>query len=241
MFSLAKPAFSSNAATILATAVIALHLSVMPVSAQSNFTNTRSANSVAKESKTYLVNGLVSAIPFIGYGMANLNKRIDGARLFSYVSPIEGTAVIQPSILREIRSLYQRNPDIHINLIGISYGASMVTAISARLAKDNIPVNYLGVIDGRPLTKIYSNVRRVDNFTCSFIDCIGARLKIANGNNSTHKVAFRFRSSHIALGNNDDMHNRIIQQISNNLPFQVGSINSGQLDRMPVSAIALKN
>ena len=193
------------------------------------------------ESKTYLINGLVSAIPFIGYGMANLKKRIKDARLFSYVSPVEGTAVIQPKIIREIRNSYRRNRAIQINLIGISYGASMVTAISARLAKDNIPVNYLGVIDGRPLSKIHANVQRADNFTCSFLDCIGVRLKLARGNDATHKVAFKFKSTHIALGNNNDLHNRVIQQISNHLPFQVGSTAVEKLDTNPVSAIRSGN
>ena len=189
------------------------------------------------QSKTYLINGLVSAIPFIGYGMANLKKRIGGASLYSYVSPLEGTAFIQPKIIREIRSLHRGNRDIQINLIGISYGASMVTAISAILSKHNIPVNYLGVIDGRPLTKIHPNVRRADNFTCSFIDCIGARLRMAYGNSSTRQVSFRFRSTHINLGNNKDMHNRVIQQISRTTNAQYAQPNATSIDNMPVAAI----
>ncbi len=225
---------SIKSLTYLASISLALNISATPAL-------TQSANQAVQNrpiaSKTYLINGLVSAVPFIGYGMTNLKKRIKGARLFSYVSPIEGSAVIQPSIIKEIRSLYRRNRNIQINLIGISYGASMVTAISAILSRENIPVNYLGVIDGRPLTKIHSNVRRVDNFTCSYIDCIGARLRLASGNNSTRKASFRFRSSHIALGNNDDMHNRVIQQISSypqGRMVQQGSVN---LDNRPVAAI----
>ena len=210
----------------VSAAITAICFAIIPANSQSSITNAQTPRPVVIQSKTYLINGLVSAIPFIGYGMANLNKRIKGARLFSYVSPVEGTALIQPTIIREIRGLYQRNRNIQINLIGISYGASMVTSISAILAKDKIPVNYLGVIDGRPLTKIHANVRRVDNFTCSYIDCIGVRLRMANGNNVTRKVAFKFKSSHIALGNNNDMHNRVIQQISNNWSFQVGSVSS---------------
>ena len=186
------------------------------------------------ESKTYLINGLVSAIPFIGYGMANLKKKIPSARLFSYVSPIEGSGVIQPSIIREIRKLHKRNPAIQINLIGISYGATMVTSISSILARENIPVNYLGVIDGRPLTKIQPNVRRADNFTCSFIDCIGVKLRMANGNSATQKVSFKFRSTHINLGNNDDMHTRIIQQISTYEPLTQTRYG---IDQRPVSTI----
>lgn len=181
------------------------------------------------QSKTYLINGLVSAIPFIGYGMANLKKKIPGASLYSYVSPIEGSGVIQPKILREIRQLHKRNPNIQINLIGISYGATMVTAISAILARDNIPVNYLGVVDGRPLTRIKANVKRADNFTCTFIDCIGVRLRMARGNNATENVAFKFRSTHINLGNNGDMHTRVMQQISMYESFGI--------DQRPVAAI----
>lgn len=220
--------------TYFASLSLALNISVLPTLAQG--TN-QAVQYGPVASKTYLINGLVSAIPFIGYGMANLKKRIEGARLFSYVSPIEGTAVIQPSIVKEIRSLYRRNRNIQINLIGISYGASMVTAISAILSRENIPVNYLGVIDGRPLTKIHPNVRRVDNFTCSYIDCIGVRLKLVSGNNSTRKVAFRFRSSHIALGNNNDMHNRVIQQISSHSPIQMVQQGSLSIDNRPVGAI----
>jgi hypothetical protein len=236
---------SLKSVSVFASTTLALQLAFAPVLApvlapafaQSNYNSIQQTPSEPMESKTYLINGLVSAVPFIGYGMANLKKRIDGAKLFSYVSPVEGSAVIQPKIIREVRALYQRNRNIQINLIGISYGASLVTAISARLAKDNIPVNYLGVVDGRPLTKIHSNVRRVDNFTCSFIDCIGVRLKMANGNNSTQKVAFRFRSSHIALGNNNDMHNRVIQQISTDRRLSPNRQGEIGFDNRPVAAI----
>ncbi len=190
------------------------------------------------ESKTYLINGLVSAVPFIGYGMANLKKKIPGASLYSYVSPVEGTGVIQPKILREIRKLHKRNPNIQINLIGISYGATMVTSISAKLARENIPVNYLGVVDGRPLTKIHANVKRADNFTCTFIDCIGVRLRLAGGNTSTQKVAFKFRSTHINLGNNNDMHTRIMQQISTyDTPYYTNGNANPPIDQNPVAAI----
>ena len=215
-----------------AASLIALQLAATPALSQSNFQ--------ALESKTYLINGLASAIPFIGYGMANLKKKIAGARLFSYVSPIEGSAVIQPSILREIRKLHRRNPNIQINLIGISYGATLVTTISSILAKENIPVNYLGVVDGRPLAKIHSNVRYVDNFTCTFIDCIGVRLKMARGNQQSEVAAFKFRSTHINLGNNNDMHNRVIQQISTYRPLgQSGEQQqfTNSIDNRPVASI----
>jgi len=208
---------------------VAITLQLLPSSALAQYK--------PAQSKTYLINGLVSAIPFIGYGMANLKKRIGGASLYSYVSPIEGTAIIQPKIVREIRSLHRQNPRIQINLIGISYGASMVTAISAILSRDNIPVNYLGVIDGRPLTKIHSNVRRTDNFTCSFLDCIGVRLRMARGNNTTHKVSFKFRSTHISLGNNVDLHNRVIQQISRVNYSQLAQPGNTGIDNMPVASI----
>lgn len=224
---------------LVCSAMTLTSLVAAPLFAQSNIQPTYQPSHI--ESKTYLINGLASAIPFIGYGMANLKKKLQGASLYSYVSPVEGSVVIQPKILREIRQLHKRNRDIQINLIGISYGATMVTSISAILARENIPVNYLGVVDGRPLTRIHSNVRRVDNFTCSFIDCIGVKLRMANGNNATQKVSFKFRSTHINLGNNDDMHNRVIQQISTYVPGPennaAGQQNQYGIDRRPVSAI----
>ena len=210
-------------------ALFAAQFSGTPALAQANYQPV--------ESKTYLINGLASAIPFIGFGMANLKKRIDGARLFSYVSPVEGSGIIQPTVLREIRKLHRRNPQIQINLIGISYGATMVTSMAAILAKENIPVNYLGVVDGRPLTKIHSNVRYVDNFTCTFIDCIGVRLRMANGNRQTQSAAFKFRSTHINLGNNSDLHNRVIQQISTYHPQFNEQPFANQIDNRPVASI----
>jgi len=35
--------------------------------------------------RTYIVNGLASAVPFIGYGMNNLGKKIPGSKVFSYI------------------------------------------------------------------------------------------------------------------------------------------------------------
>ena len=74
--------------------------------------------------RTYIVNGLVSAVPFIGYGMNNLGKRVPGSKVFSYITAIEGNRVIKPSILKDIEARYKSNPNEKINLIGISYGMS---------------------------------------------------------------------------------------------------------------------
>ncbi len=225
---------------LFAVTTLALSGAVIATSGYAQKADQPAAYKLPVASKTYLINGLVSAIPFIGYGMANLKKKIHGASLYSYVSPVEGSGVIQPKILREIRKLHRRNPSIQINLIGISYGATMVTSMSAILAKENIAVNYLGVIDGRPLTRIHSNVARVDNFTCTFIDCIGVRLRFANGNSASRKVAFKIKSTHINLGNNKDMHNRIIQQISMGQSYLVNQ-NSNSIDQRAVGSIRSSN
>lgn len=172
------------------------------------------------EQKTYLINGLASAVPFIGYGFTNLQKKIPGAELYSYISPVEGTTLIQPKILADIRRAWKRNPGIEINLIGISYGANMITRMGADLEKDGIQVSYMGVIDGLPLAPVTANVRRVDNFTCSAIGCLRDKVRLSKGNKVTITNAFDYAATHIAMGDNRDVHQRILHQITT-VPFNV--------------------
>ncbi len=163
-------------------------------------------------SRTYLVNGIASAVPFIGYGMRNLKKKIRGAKLFSYLTSGEGSAVAR-NIIKDVTARYAADPNLSVNLIGISYGANMVTKIAGTLATKGIPVNYLGIIDGTALTPIQSNVRKADNFICTNSGCTGARVRIAPGNTVTRFNKFTLKSAHIALGDNAQVHNRVIAQI----------------------------
>lgn len=171
------------------------------------------AASQTVESRTFLINGLVSAVPFIGYGFANLKKKIPGSELYSYLSPVEGSAVIQPKIMADIRAAYRANPKVEINLIGISYGANLITRMAGQLDKEGIPVSYLGVIDGLPLASVTPNVRRVDNFICNFPGCLRDRVRLTKGNAATIQTDFAYNTSHIDLGNNEEVHTRILHQI----------------------------
>ncbi|MCG6858196.1 MAG: hypothetical protein LJE67_09020 [Salaquimonas sp.] len=177
------------------------------------------------QSKTYLINGLASAVPFIGYGFTNLQKKIPGAELYSYISPVEGSMVIEPKIMADIRRQYRANPDIEINLIGISYGANLITRMVQQLDKEGIPVSYLGVLDGLPLAKVTPNVRRVDNFICNFPGCLRDKVRLTRGNDNTIQANFNYNTSHIALGNNEEVHTRILHQIAS-YPLNV----AGDLD-----------
>ena len=168
----------------------------------------------AMESKTYLINGLASAVPFSGYGFSNLKKKIPNAELYSYISPVEGSAVIQPKILADIRRAHRRNPNIEINLIGISYGANLITRMGAALERDGIEISYMGLLDGLPLAPVTRNVRRVDNFICTAIGCLRDKVRLAKGNDLTIHHFFRYPSTHIALGDNGDIHQRIVHQIT---------------------------
>lgn len=163
--------------------------------------------------RTYIVNGLASAVPFIGYGMNNLGKKIPGSKVFSYITSIEGNRVIKPNILADIEARYKRNPNEPINLIGISYGANMVSDIANRLAKKGIPVNYLGIIEGTSLKPIKSNVRRAQNFICTSAECSKRRVGLAGGNSTTKLNQFTYKDGHIDLGNNKGVHSRIISGI----------------------------
>lgn len=174
------------------------------------------------EQKTYLINGLASAVPFIGYGFANLQKKIPGAELYSYFSPVEGSTMIQPKIMSDIRKAWKRNRSVEINLIGISYGANLITWMGAALEKEGISISYMGVVDGLPLGDVTPNVRRVDNFTCNAIGCLRDKVRLAKGNTNTIVNAFEFPITHIAMGDQKDVHQRILHQITT-LPMDVMS------------------
>lgn len=191
-------------------ALIAAAMAAMFLATAGNST----AGAQAIEQKTYLINGLASAIPFIGYGFTNLQKKIPGAELYSYVSPVEGSAIIEPKILSEIRSAWRRNPNVEINLIGISYGANLITRMAGILKKEGIAISYLGVVDGLPLAPVPSNVRRVDNFTCSAIGCLRDKVRLVKGNDVTIANAFNYATTHIAMGDRPEVHQRILHQIT---------------------------
>lgn len=184
--------------------------------------NIGTANAERIETRTYLINGLASAVPFIGYGFANLKNKIPGAKLYSYLSPVEGAGVIQPQILSDIRAAHRRNPDVEINLIGISFGANLITRMAANLQKDGIEVSYMGLLDGLPLAPVTKNVRRVDNFICTTPGCLRDRVKLARGNDLTIHNFFSYRTSHIALGDNSQIHQRIMHQITTT-PLNIGA------------------
>ncbi len=168
---------------------------------------------VSASARTYIVNGLVSAVPFIGYGMANLGKKIPGAKVFSYITSVEGNSIIKPNIIEDIETRYRRNPGEPINLIGISYGAKMITEIASALARKNIPVNYLGIIEGGTMRPIKGNVAKVDNFICTGADCAKKSVRLASGNNTTKVSQFTLADTHIDLGNNSRVHSRIISNL----------------------------
>jgi hypothetical protein len=168
----------------------------------------------AGRSKTYLINGLASAVPFIGYGFVNLKEKIPGAELYSYMSPVEGSAIVQPKIMADIRKAFKADPGVEINLIGISYGANLITRMAQQLNKEGIPVSYLGVLDGLPLVAVTPNVRRVDNFICNMPGCLRDDVELTRGNNLTISHEFKYATSHIALGGNEKVHQRILHQIT---------------------------
>ncbi len=181
-------------------------------------------------SLTILINGFGSAIPFVGYGFQKLKERIPGAQLYSYIGAVEGWTYIAPKILKDVRTAYRNNPDIEINLIGVSFGANLLTRIVAQFDKDGIPVSYLGIIDGLPLSPITPNVRRVDNFTCSLVGCLGDKVELTSGNQLTIVNTFDYKIAHIELPNTEEVQRRILHQIST-YPIEIFSVSECELIR----------
>ncbi|MEL7429060.1 MAG: hypothetical protein AAFN43_03565 [Pseudomonadota bacterium] len=164
--------------------------------------------------KTYLINGLASNIGNIGYGFTNLSKKIPGSVLYNYASFVESSTIIRSRVTRELKAAYRADPTIEINLIGISFGANIVTIIAQELDRNDIPVNYLATLDGPAMIPIRDNVRVTDNFTCTNLDCFRTNSRLAWGNKKTRKESFKIRSSHIPLANHERVHSRILQQIN---------------------------
>ena len=113
------------ALTTTTAALISL-TSALPTSAQSIVP-------VQQNHKTYLVNGLASVMPFVGYGFSNLKDKLGEAKHYSYATPVEGRIAVQPLVLSEIKKEYAKDPSVQINLVGISYGANIVTSLPAQL------------------------------------------------------------------------------------------------------------
>lgn len=176
--------------------------------------NAENLTPVYQHQKTYLVNGLASVVPFVGYGFDNLKNKLHDAKNYDYATPVEGRMAIQPMVLADIKREYAKDRSILINLVGISYGANIVTSLAAQLNSAGIPVNYLGVLDGPMLTRVTPNVHRVDNFVCRTVGCIGQKVRLAKGNNTTIHTEFKLSSSHIGLGDNDTVHSRIVGQLT---------------------------
>lgn len=166
-----------------------------------------------RRNKTYLINGLASSVESIGYGFTNLSKKIPGSVLYNYASFVESSTIIRSKVTRELKAAYRSDPDIEINLIGISFGANIVTLIAADLDRAKIPVNYLVTMEGPAMVPVHDNTRIVDNFRCTNLDCFRTKSKLAWGNKKTRYEDFKVKSSHIPLANHPAVHRRILAQI----------------------------
>ena len=194
---------------LILSGIIALSATLTP-----NLASAQGLQPVKQHQMTYLVNGLASVMPFVGYGFNNLKDKLGDAKHYDYATPVEGRIAVQPMIMADIKRQYAKDPSILINLVGISYGANIVTSLAAQLNSAGIPVNYLGVLDGPMLTPVTPNVHRVDNFVCRTVGCMGQKVRLAQGNNLTMHAEFRLSSSHIGLGDHDIVHKRIIGQLT---------------------------
>jgi hypothetical protein len=165
--------------------------------------------------------------------LKNLQAQIPGSQLYSYVGPVEGWTVIAPKVISDVRKAYQNNPATEINLIGVSFGANLLTRIVAVLDKDGIPISYLGILDGLPLTPVTPNVRRVDNFTCTSIGCLRDKVELTAGNNLNIQSAFKYDTTHIELPNKAEVQQRILRQITS-YPLDVAEAEQADATFVPL-------
>jgi len=163
--------------------------------------------------KTYLINGLASSVSSIGYGFTNLSRKIRGSELHNYASFIESSTIIRSQVTKDIRAQYKKNPNVEINMIGISFGANIVTLIANDLHRHKIPVNYLVTMEGPAMVPIKDNVRKADHFRCTNLDCFKTKAKLSRSNKRTKFAIYNIKASHIPLADHRDVHAHIIRQI----------------------------
>lgn len=164
--------------------------------------------------KTYLINGLGSSVDSIGYGFTNLAKKIPNSTLHNYTSFVESSTLIRTKVSREIKAAYKADPNIEINLIGISFGANIVTWIAEELHRKDIPINYLATLEGPAMSRIHENVRLADNFSCTGLSCFRTSSKLSWGNKETEFSKFKIKVGHIGLGDHPKVHDRVLYQIN---------------------------
>ena len=169
-----------------------------------------------RNQKTFLINGLASNVGTIGYGFTNLSKKIPGSKLHNYATFVESSTLIRSEVTKELKAAHKQDPDVEINLIGISFGANIVTLIAADLDRVKIPVNYLVTLDGPAMVPIRSNVRIADNFTCTKLDCFKTSSKLSSKNKTTEFSTYKIKSSHIPLADHAEVHQRILAVLEEN-------------------------
>jgi hypothetical protein len=152
-------------------------------------------------SKTYLVNGILSATP-IGYGFKNLKKKIPNASLFLMVTGIEAGS-IRKSIVEDIRKRHAANPSEGFALAGISAGANVVMDVAREVGNEGIPIHYLGIVEGHGGT-VPGNVSVADNFVCAKAG------PLCNMENVSGANRIAIDTGHIDMGNHPTVHGRII-------------------------------
>ena len=164
--------------------------------------------------KTYLINGLGSSVGAIGYGFTNLAKKIPGATLHNYTSFVESSTLIRTKVSKQIQAAYKADPTVEINLIGISFGANIVTWIAEELHRKDIPINYLATLEGPAMSRIHENVRLADNFSCTGLSCFRTSSRLSWGNKETEFSKFKIKAGHIDLADHPQVHNRVLYQIN---------------------------
>lgn len=167
----------------------------------------------AASRKVYLVNGIASTL--LGYGLTNLKKKIPYARHFKYTTTA-ATGNIKRGIIKDATKAFNADKSVRISLVGISYGARMVTEIASSLHAKGIPVHYMAVIEGKNLTSIKGNVTKADNVTCTGGTCARIRARLASGNGRTRLGDLVVNTGHVASSDSPKVHSRIISQLNSN-------------------------
>lgn len=149
----------------------------------------------------YAINGWWGDLPFIGYGMNNLQKKVTG---YNVAFSRHAETMIKNTIIKNHK---EGTLDRPLVLVGHSLGGNAVIRIATALDKYGIDVDYMGVVDAPRPGPIPDNVRVVDNF---LIDPQknGVGRKLTRGN-----IVWLNDTSHIRMGNDKRLHDQVLKRI----------------------------
>lgn len=167
----------------------------------------------AKSAEVLLYNGLLSAIPGVGYGVRQIRREMESAgieaREFAYVTPIEGSFIAWYHA-RHFCNLHERGElDGPVILGGHSYGGAIIAKMARSFEVCGIRVAYMFFIDTPIIWPIGQNVELIDNFRAG-ISVMNGRVALKDGVDVPVNE-WTYPAGHVTVSWLETVHERVVE------------------------------